>query len=50
MTEKELEEMKQKYGFTLRPSAFNGKPIKFVPREEYEKKIRKIWKQIYSAA
>jgi hypothetical protein len=26
MTEKDLEEIKQKYGFTLRPSAFNGKP------------------------
>ena len=30
MTDKDLEEIKQKYGFTLRPSAFNGKPIKFV--------------------
>lgn len=29
MTEKDLEEMKQKYGFTLCPSAFNGKPIKY---------------------
>ena len=50
MTEKDLEEMKQKYGFTLHLSAFNGKPIKYVSKEEYEKKIRKIRKQIYSAA
>ena len=47
MTEKELEEIKQKYGFTLRPSAFNGKPIKYVSKEEYEKKIRKVWNQIF---
>lgn len=40
MTEKELEEIKQKYGFTLRPSAFNGKPIKYVSKEEYEDMIR----------
>lgn len=50
MTEKDLEKMKQKYGFTLHLSAFNGKPIKYVSKKEYEKKIRKIWKQIYSAA
>lgn len=42
MTEKDLEEIKQKYGFTLRPSAFNGKPIKYVSREEYEEKINKV--------
>ncbi len=47
MTDKELEEIKQKYGFTLRPSAFNGKPIKFVSREEYEEKINKVWNQIF---
>lgn len=47
MTEKELEEIKQKYGFTLHPSAFNGKPIKYVSREEYEKKINKVWNQIF---
>lgn len=47
MTEKELEEMKQKYGFTLHPSAFNGKPIKYVTKEEYEEKINKVWNQIY---
>lgn len=41
MTEKDLEEIKQKYGFTLRPSAFNGKPIKYVSRKEYEEKINK---------
>ena len=38
MTDKDLEEIKQKYGFTLRPSAFNCKPIKYVSKEEYEKK------------
>ena len=47
MTDKELEEIKQKYGFTLRPSAFNGKPIKFVSREEYEEKINKVWNQLF---
>lgn len=47
MTDKELEEIKQKYGFTLRPSAFNGKPIKYVSREEYEEKINKVWNQIF---
>ena len=47
MTEKELEEIKQKYGFTLHPSAFNGKPIKYVSKEEYKKKIHEIWKKIY---
>ena len=47
MTEKELEEIKQKYGFTLRPSAFNGKPIEFVSKEEYEKKINRVWNQIF---
>ncbi len=47
MTEKELEEIKQKYGFTLRPSAFNGKPIKYVSKEEYEKKINEVWNQIF---
>ena len=47
MTDKELEEIKQKYGFTLRPSAFNGKPIKLVSKEEYEKKINKVWNQIF---
>lgn len=41
MTDKDLEEIKQKYGFTLRPSAFNGKPIKYVSKEEYEKKIKR---------
>lgn len=45
--EKDLEEIKQKYGFTLRPSAFNGKPIKYVSREEYEEKINKVWNQIF---
>lgn len=33
MTEKDLEEMKQKYGFTLHSSVFNGKPIKYVSNE-----------------
>lgn len=47
MTEKDLEEIKQKYGFTLRPSAFNGKPIKYVSRKEYEEKINKVWNQIF---
>lgn len=47
MTEKELEEIKQKYGFTLRPSAFNGKPIKYVSKEEYEEKINKVWNQLF---
>ncbi|WP_462289341.1 hypothetical protein [Holdemanella biformis] len=51
MTEKDLEEIKQKYGFTLRPSVFNGKPIKYVSREEYEEKINKVinkvWNQIF---
>lgn len=47
MKEKELEEIKQKYGFTLRPSAFNGKPIKYVSREEYEEEINKVWNQIF---
>lgn len=47
MTEKDLEEIKQKYGFTLRPSAFNGKPIKYVSKEEYEKKINEVWNQIF---
>lgn len=47
MTEKELEEMKQKYGFTLHPRAFNGKPIKYVSKEEYEEKINKVWNQIF---
>lgn len=47
MTEKDLEEMKQKYGFALHPSAFNGKPIKYVSKEEYEEKINKVWNQIY---
>lgn len=50
MTEKELEEIKQKYGFTLRPSAFNGKPIKYVSKEEYEEKIHKIWIQMFEVA
>lgn len=47
MKEKDLEEIKQKYGFTLRPSAFKGKPIKYVSREEYEEKINKVWNQIF---
>ena len=47
MTEKDLEEIKQKYGFTLRPSAFNGKPIKYVSKEEYEEKINEVWNQIF---
>lgn len=47
MTEKDLEEIKQKYGFTLRPSAFNGKHIKYVSRKEYEEKINKVWNQIF---
>lgn len=47
MTEKELEEIKQKYGFTLRPSAFNGKPIKYVSKEEYEKKINEVWNRMF---
>lgn len=47
MTEKDLEEIKQKYGFTLRSSAFNGKPIKYVSRKEYEEKINKVWNQIF---
>lgn len=47
MKEKDLEEIKQKYGFTLHPSAFNGKPIKYVSREEYEEKINKVWNQIF---
>lgn len=47
MTEKDLEEIKQKYGFTLRPSAFNGKPIKYVSRKEYEEKINEVWNQIF---
>lgn len=47
MTDKDLEEIKQKYGFTLRPSAFNGKPIKYVSKEEYEKKINEVWNQIF---
>lgn len=47
MTEKELEEIKQKYGFTLHPRAFNGKPIKYVSKEEYEEKINKVWNQIF---
>lgn len=47
MTEKDLEEMKQKYGFTLHPRAFNGKPIKYVSKEEYEKKINEVWNQIF---
>jgi len=50
MTEKELEEMKQKYGFTLHPSAFNGKPIKYVSKEEYEEKINKVWNQMFEVA
>lgn len=50
MTKKELEEMKQKYGFALHQSAFNGKPIKYVSKEEYEKKIHKIWNQMFEAA
>lgn len=50
MTEKDLEEMKQKYGFTLHPSAFNGKPIKYVSKEEYEEKIYKIWNQMFEVA
>lgn len=47
MTDKEIEEIKQKYGFTLRPSAFNSKPIKYVSKEEYEKKINEVWNQIF---
>lgn len=47
MTENDLEEMKQKYGFTLHPSTFNGKPIKYVSKEEYEEKINKVWNQIH---
>ena len=47
MTEKDLEEIKQKYGFTLHPSAFNGKPIKYVSRKQYEEKINKVWNQIF---
>lgn len=47
MTEKDLEEIKQKYGFTLCQSAFNGKPIKYVSKEEYEKKINEVWNQIF---
>lgn len=47
MTDKDLEEIKQKYGFTLRPSAFNGKPIKHISKEEYEEKINKVWNQIF---
>lgn len=47
MTEKDLEEIKQKYGFTLHTSAFNGKPIKYVSRKEYEEKINKVWNQIF---
>ena len=50
MTEKDLEEIKQKYGFTLHPSAFNGKPIKYVSKEEYEEKIHKIWNQMLEVA
>lgn len=42
MTEKDLDEIKQKYGFTLRPSAFNGKPIKYVSKEEYEKALKEM--------
>lgn len=47
MTDKELEEIKQKYGFTLHPRVFNGKPIKHVSKEEYEEKINKVWNQIF---
>lgn len=47
MTDKELEEIKQKYGFTLHPRVFNGKPIKHVSRKEYEEKINKVWNQIF---
>lgn len=47
MTEKDLEEIKQKYGFTLHPSVFNGKPIKYVSKEEYEEKINEVWNQIF---
>jgi hypothetical protein len=47
MTKEELEEMKQKYGFTLHPRVFNGKPIKYVSKEEYEEKINKVWNQIF---
>lgn len=47
MTEKDLEEIKQKYGFTLHPRVFNGKPIKHVSKEEYEKKINEVWNQIF---
>lgn len=48
MTEKDLEEIKQKYGFTLHPSAFNGKPIKYVSKEEYEEKINELWNQMFN--
>lgn len=47
MTEKDLEEIKQKYGFTLHPRVFNGKPIKHISKEEYEEKINKVWNQIF---
>lgn len=40
MTEKDLEEMKQKYGFTLHPRVFNGKPIKYVSKESSERDKR----------
>lgn len=48
MTEKDLEEMKQKYGFTLHPRVFNGKPIKYVSKEEYEEKINELWNQMFN--
>lgn len=48
MTEKDLEEMKQKYGFTLHPRVFNGKPIKYVTKEEYEEKINELWNQMFN--
>lgn len=51
MTEKELEEIKQKYGFTLHPRAFNGKPIKYVSKEEYEEKVKglvRVFETIYN--
>ena len=46
-----LDEIQEKLNvliqFTLHPSAFNGKPIKYVSKEEYEEKINKVWNQIY---
>lgn len=50
MTFEEYHKINRKYGFTLHPSAFNGKPIKYVSKEEYEEKIHKIWNRIYEAA